>query len=61
VFRWGTGKSFRVEQEFHRADGTLVAKLLSVSALMDLEARRLVVDPRAHFRELATTPELLGL
>jgi hypothetical protein len=38
-----------------------VAKLLNVNALMDLQARRLVVDPGAHFRELATTPELLGL
>lgn len=61
AFHWGAGKSFRVEQEFHRTDSTLVAKLVSVSALMDLRERRLVVDPGAHFRELATIPELLGL
>lgn len=61
VFRWGVGKSFRVEQEFYRADGTLVAELFNVGGLMDLQARRLVVDPGAHFRELANTPELLGL
>jgi acyl-CoA thioester hydrolase len=61
VFRWGTGKSFRVEQEFHRTDGTLVAELFGVGGLMDLRERRLVVNPGVHFRELATTPELLGL
>lgn len=61
VFRWGAGKTFRIEQEFHRTDGTLVAELVNVSGLMDLRSRRLVVDPGAHFRELATTPELLGL
>jgi acyl-CoA thioester hydrolase len=61
AFCWGTGKSFRVEQEFHRADGVLVAELFNVAGLMDLRARRLVVDPGAHFRELASAPELLGL
>ncbi len=61
AFRWGAGKLFRIEQEFRRTDGTLVARLSNVSALMDLQERRLVVDPEAHFREVATTPELLGL
>ncbi|MBV8542187.1 MAG: acyl-CoA thioesterase [Pseudonocardiales bacterium] len=61
AFRWGVGKSFRAEQEFRRTDGILVAELSNVGGLMDLQARRLVVDPGAHFRELATNPGLLGL
>jgi acyl-CoA thioester hydrolase len=61
VFHWGAGKTFRIEQEFHRTDGALVAELVNVAGLMDLRLRRLVVDPGAHIRELATTPELLGL
>ncbi|WIV58659.1 acyl-CoA thioesterase [Amycolatopsis nalaikhensis] len=60
-FRWGTGKTSRVTQEFHTPDGTLVATVSSVSGLLDLDRRRLLPDPGAHWRELAAHPELLGL
>jgi acyl-CoA thioester hydrolase len=61
VFRWGPGKTSRVVQEFRTPDGTLVAEVASVSGLLDLDRRRLVADPAARWRELATRPELLGL
>ncbi|WP_410591226.1 acyl-CoA thioesterase [Amycolatopsis sp. lyj-23] len=60
-FRWGTGKTSRVTQEFHAPDGTLAASVSSVSGLLDLDRRRLLPDPGAYWRELAARPELLGL
>jgi acyl-CoA thioester hydrolase len=61
VFVWGDGKTFRVEQDFRRPDGTLVAELANVGGLLNLKQRRLVADPAGQFRSLATAPEVLGL
>jgi acyl-CoA thioester hydrolase len=61
AFIWGQGKTTRIEQDFHRADGTLAAELTSVVGLLDLQERRLVPDPGALLRSLATAPGLLGL
>lgn len=61
AFEWGAGKTFRVRQLIQRVDGTLAAELTGVGGVMDLEARRLVADPGAALRELATDPKLLGL
>jgi acyl-CoA thioester hydrolase len=61
VFVWDSHRTFRVEQDFRRADGTLVAELANVGGLLNLEQRRLVPDPAGQFRSLATAPELLGL
>ena len=61
VFVWGDGKTFRVEQDFRRPDGTLVAELANVGGLLNLKERRRVADPAGRFRSLATAPEVLGL
>lgn len=61
AFRWGEGKTFRIDQEYTRPDGSRVATLTGVGGLLDLSARRLVSDPRERFRELATDPAPLGL
>ena len=61
TFLWGKGKTSRVEQELRSPAGTLVAEVFSVSGLLELTTRRLVPDPAAHWRALATRPELLGL
>ncbi|MEU4677692.1 acyl-CoA thioesterase [Micromonospora sp. NPDC023737] len=61
AFRWGEGKTFRIDQDYTRPDGTRVATLTGVGGLLDLSARRLVPDPRVRFRELATDPAPLGL
>jgi acyl-CoA thioester hydrolase len=58
---WGTGKTYRVEQEMRLADGTLVAEVTAVCGLLDLAERRLVRRPDQHLRSLATFPETLGL
>jgi acyl-CoA thioester hydrolase len=60
-FHWGEGKTFRIEQDYRRADGTSVAELAAVGGLLDLRKRRLITDPRQQFRELVTVPELMNL
>ncbi len=61
AFVWGDGKSFRVEQELRRADGTLAAEVTNVGGLLDLKTRRLVEDPGAVWRSIAQAPGVLGL
>jgi acyl-CoA thioester hydrolase len=61
AFAWGNNKTFRINQEFRRPDGTLVAELSSVCGLMDLRERRLVADPASYQRSVTKAPERLGL
>jgi acyl-CoA thioester hydrolase len=61
VFVWGPGKTFRLDQDFVRSDGTRCASLTSVAGLLDLEKRRLIPDPGGHLRGLADDPSILGL
>jgi acyl-CoA thioester hydrolase len=61
LFGWRNGKTFRVTQQFIRADGVLSADLTTVSGLLDLAERRLIPEPGKHLRSLATAPEVLGL
>jgi acyl-CoA thioester hydrolase len=60
-FEWGEGRTFRVLQEFHKADGTLVAEVTSVCGMFDLKERRLLSDPPAVWRSLVTDPSVFGL
>ncbi len=60
-FEWGTGRTARVHQPIHRADGVLSAEVTSVAGLLDLNRRKLVEAPVDRLRELATAPELLGI
>lgn len=60
-FHWGTGKAFDIVQEYIRTDDVRVAELTSVTGFMDLAERRLVADPAARIRALASEPEVLGL
>ncbi|WP_432031212.1 acyl-CoA thioesterase [Streptomyces antibioticus] len=61
AFLWGEGKTFRIEQTIRKADGTVSAEITAVGGLLDLKERRLVADPREHFKELASEPGLFGL
>ncbi|GHH79398.1 thioesterase [Streptomyces sulfonofaciens] len=58
-FRWGTGKTFRIEQTLTTADGTVAAEVAAVGGLLDLTERRLIKDPGGFLRELAADPGLL--
>jgi acyl-CoA thioester hydrolase len=61
AYAWGDGKTFRLMLEYRRTDGTLAAELDTVCGLMNLAERRLVADPGAQLRSLASAPEVLGL
>lgn len=60
-FEWGERRTFRIRQEFVRADGTLAAELEGVGGMLDLTERRLIPDPVGFFRKLASAPAVLGL
>jgi acyl-CoA thioester hydrolase len=61
-FEWGGGKTFQIRQEIRKvADGTVAAEITAVGGLLDLEARKLVTDPREIFKELATELAPFGL
>lgn len=47
VAKFGDGKTFTLEQLITKADGTLSAEVYCVLGMMDLEARKLLADPRA--------------
>ncbi|WP_437025073.1 acyl-CoA thioesterase [Streptomyces sp. enrichment culture] len=61
VFGWSGGRTFTIEQTLTKADGTVAAELTGVGGVLDLERRKLVADPAAVFRQLASDPGLFGL
>lgn len=61
AYTWGEGKTFRISQEFIRADGVLAAELTTTNGLIDLKERRLLPEPAKHLRSLASAPGILGL
>ncbi|MFF9018975.1 acyl-CoA thioesterase [Streptomyces eurythermus] len=61
AFEWGDGKTFRIRQEIRKTDGTLAAEITAVGGIMNLTERKLVADPRAVLKELATDPGVFGL
>lgn len=61
AYEWTSGKTSRITQQLHSADGTLVAEVTSVCGLLDLTVRRLVARPDEYWRAHATAPGLLGL
>jgi acyl-CoA thioester hydrolase len=58
---WDGDKTFRIDEEFRRPDGTLVAEVDALGGLLDLATRRLVTNPGKHIRSHASAPELIGL
>ncbi|MFF0544171.1 acyl-CoA thioesterase [Nocardia thailandica] len=61
-FDWKDGsKVFEFHHRVIKLDGTVSAEIRVVAGAMDLTERKLVADPREHFRALADDPSLLGL
>ncbi|GHF80204.1 acyl-CoA thioester hydrolase [Amycolatopsis bartoniae] len=58
--KFGTGKTFQMEQQIVKLDGTLSAELLVTVGLMDLERRKLVDDPRGRFERAGFDLKLLS-
>ena len=44
--KFGTGKTFNVDSTIVKPDGTVAAEIYCIVGLMDLEARKLLTDPR---------------
>ncbi|MBL1077257.1 acyl-CoA thioesterase [Nocardia sp. 2] len=60
-FEWSGGKAFTMRQEITKLDGTVSAQVTVIAGVMDLQARKLVADPREAFLALAESPEVFGL
>ncbi len=45
--KFGTGKTFNLDSMITKADGTVAAEVYCIVGLMDLDARKLLTDPRA--------------
>jgi acyl-CoA thioester hydrolase len=48
---FGEGKTFRMDSQIRKLDGTLAAEIECVIGVMDLERRKLVDDPLGAFRQ----------
>lgn len=59
-WKWGKGKTYRVEHMFRRMDGEVAAEVNIVSGLIDLTERCLVRDPASQWLDRAVRPEVLG-
>lgn len=58
-FVYGPGKTFTVEQQIIKIDGTVSAEITATAGMLDLKERRLIADPHGHLRGLADNPDLL--
>lgn len=48
---FGEGKTFHMDSEIRKLDGTVSAEITCTLGLMDLDRRKLVAGPRARFEE----------
>jgi acyl-CoA thioester hydrolase len=58
--KFGTGKTFRMDQLITKLDGTLAAEISCTLGMMDLRARKLVSDPRAAFQALGVDVRIMS-
>lgn len=58
--KFSTGKTFDIEQLILKADGTVAAEVTCVAGLLDLDARKLLTDPRAAFESRGFDPAKLA-
>jgi len=58
--RFGEGKSFHLDSTIIKDDGAVSAEVICVLGIMDLDARRLVQDPRGALEAAGFQPEVLA-
>lgn len=58
--KFGSGKTFSMDSNIYKADGTLAAEITCTLGLMDLERRKLAADPRGRFAEAGANLKLLS-
>ncbi|MQA16301.1 MAG: thioesterase [Pseudonocardiaceae bacterium] len=56
---FGAGKTFAMRHDMRRIDGTLSGQMHCTMGLLDLEARRLLPEPRQRLLAVAADPALL--
>ncbi|MFB6709857.1 acyl-CoA thioesterase [Streptomyces sp. NPDC056333] len=59
-FAYGSGKTFEMVRKIMKGDGAVVAAVRGVAGMLDLAARRLIVDPAGRLASLAGNPDLIG-
>jgi acyl-CoA thioester hydrolase len=57
--KFGSGKTFHMDSNITKLDGTLAAEITCTLGLMDLERRKLVEDPRGRFERAGVDPSIL--
>ncbi|MPZ81638.1 MAG: thioesterase [Actinophytocola sp.] len=58
--KFGTGKTFNINSMITKADGTVAAEVYCIVGVMDIEARKLFVDPRAMLESGGFDPAVLS-
>ena len=58
--KFGSGKTFQMNSNIYKLDGTLSAEITCTLGLMDLDKRKLVEDPRGRFALAGVDPLLLS-
>jgi len=59
VGKFAQGKTFHLDSNIYKIDGTLAAEITCTLGLMDLDLRRLVDDPRGRFEQSGVDLALL--
>jgi len=60
VVKFGSGKTFKMNSDIIKPDGTPAAEITCTLGLMDLERRKLVEDPRGRFQAAGADMKLLS-
>jgi acyl-CoA thioester hydrolase len=58
--KFGSGKTFKMDSNVIKVDGTPAAEITCTLGLMDLERRKLVEDPRGRFEAAGADLKLLS-
>jgi acyl-CoA thioester hydrolase len=58
--KFGSGKTFHMDSNIYKLDGTLAAEITCTLGLMDLERRKLVEDPRGRLELAGVDPKVLS-
>jgi acyl-CoA thioester hydrolase len=58
--KFGSGKTFQMNSNIYKVDGTLSAEITCTLGLMDLDKRKLVEDPRGRFALAGVDPAVLS-
>ena len=58
--KFGGGKTFKMDSDIIKVDGTPAAEITCTLGLMDLERRKLVADPRGRFEAAGADLKMLS-